>query len=183
MAVKAAPPRSKAPPPAPPKPAPDANLVPIEQAARLLEISTERIRQLQRSGHIDKASRGMVSLVSAVRGYVKFLKEAAAAQSKSAADSRVRDARAKEIEHRLAVANRELVSRDDATAAMDILVGIVRDELRGLPARTTREMALRRKLENQANGSLTRIAEALAKLSGFVVTGGELPYAGSDDDA
>ena len=87
-----------------------SGLIPIGQAARLLMISDERIRQLQKQGFIPKAEkRGQVQLVGAVQGYLKYLKDDERRSSKTAADSRVRDARALEIELRIAERSRELI--------------------------------------------------------------------------
>ena len=53
-----------------------SGLIPIGQAARLLMISEERIRQLQKQGYIPRADkRGVVQLVGAVQGYLRYLKD------------------------------------------------------------------------------------------------------------
>ena len=67
-----------------------AGLIPIGQAARLLMISEERIRQLVKQGFIPKPEkRGFVQLVGAVQGYLRYLKDDERRSAKSAADSRV----------------------------------------------------------------------------------------------
>ena len=79
-----------------------SGLIPIGQAARLLMISEERIRQLVKQGYVPKSEkRGYVQLVGAVQGYLKYLNEDERRSTRSAADSRVRDARALEIELRI----------------------------------------------------------------------------------
>ena len=91
-----------------------AGLIPIGQAARLLMISEERIRQLVKQGFIPKPEkRGFVQLVGAVQGYLRYLKDDERRSAKSAADSRVRDARALEIELRIAERSRELIPVED----------------------------------------------------------------------
>ena len=53
-----------------------AGLIPIGQAARLLMISEERIRQLVKQGFIPRPEkRGFVQLVGAVQGYLRYLKD------------------------------------------------------------------------------------------------------------
>ena len=87
-----------------------SGLIPIGQAARLLMISEERIRQLVKQGYVPKSEkRGYVQLVGSVQGYLKDLKEDERRSTKSAADSRVRDARALEIELRIAERTRDLI--------------------------------------------------------------------------
>ena len=83
-----------------------SGLIPIGQAARLLMISEERIRQLIKQGYVPKCEkRGYVQLVGAVQGYLKYLKEDERRSTRSAADSRVRDAWALEIELRIDAKN------------------------------------------------------------------------------
>lgn len=167
----------KAPPP-PQKD--DGSVVTLDFAARLLKVTAERIRQLQREGYIAKHSPGKVLLVSAIQGYIQFLKDAASKTTKTAADSRVRDARAKEIEMRNAVRLRELIPIEDAAAALDHLVGVVRERMNSIPARVTRDLELRRKIEAEVNAAQAKIAEALAASADVIAKGGDLPFSGSD---
>lgn len=176
-------PRVRVRPPRPTPPPDPAGVVSFETAGRFLELGPDRIKKLVQSGHIERYAPGKVTLASAVRGYVKFLKEAIARATKTSADQRVRDARATQIEQQVRKDNRDLIPREDSDAAMDVLTGVIRDEFRGLPARTTRDMTLRRQLEAQVDGSFTRIAQTLQKLAGFTREGGELPVSSGDDDA
>lgn len=163
-----------------PTPAEAGNLITLDQASRLLGIGPERIRMLQRSGHIAKAKPGHVLLVSAVQGYIAFLKEVAAKTTKTAADSRVRDARASEIEMRNAERMRKLVPVEDATAAQDYLVGVVSEVIGGLAARVTRDIDLRRKIEAEVNAAKEKIAKALGASADAVEKGADLPYSSAD---
>lgn len=95
----------------------------------------------------------------------------------------MQDAKAAEIEMRIAEKRRELIPVEDHIAALDIVVGAVRAEFSGLPARVTRDMDLRRKLETEANASLNRISDTLAASAEFIEKGGELPTGGATDDA
>lgn len=166
-----------------PTPASDAGLIPIEQAARLLMVTAERVRQLIKLEYVPRGPKGKVLLVGAVQGYIRFLKDEDRRSSKSAADSRVRDARAQQIEMQIAEKRRELIPAEDATGALDVVVGACREEFTGLPARVTRDLELRRKIEAEVNGSFGRIAEVLAASAKFVAEGGELPNTGAADDA
>jgi phage terminase Nu1 subunit (DNA packaging protein) len=141
-----------------------AGLIPIGQAARLLMISEERIRQLVKQGYVPKAEkRGFVQLVGAVQGYLRYLKDDERRSAKSAADSRVRDARALEIELRIAERSRELISVEDALSDMAEFAGMVRSELAGLPARLTRVVAERQKVETEIDGILSRLSQRAAE--------------------
>ncbi len=160
-----------------------AGVITADQACKLLMLSNERIRQLVKSGYIQQESRGKYNLVGVVQGYIRFLKDEERRSTRVSSESRVRDARAQEIEMRIAEKNRDLVPLEDATAAIDLVVGKVRKEFSGLPARVTRDIPLRRKVEAEVNGSLERIAKSLGASAEFLRTGGELPYSDADNDA
>lgn len=154
----------------------------LEDAGRLLMIGPERIRQLSKMGYIEIPVRGRTTLAGAVQGYIRFLKDDTRKDTKTQADSRVREARAKEIELRNQVRLRELIPVEDATAAMDVVVSRVREEMNGLAARVTRDMVVRRQIEAEVYEAQRRIAESLRSMADFVVQGGELPYADAADD-
>lgn len=147
----------------------------IEQAGRLLDLTAERIRQLIKEGYIEKTRYGHTTLVSAVRGYIRFLKEKASDRTQNAAENRVRDARAREIEMRLAREERELIPQDEAQQAMMMLSTFVAQQFQGLPAQITRDMALRKQIEKNLDQAQENISAALGKLSGFVQDGGDPP--------
>lgn len=78
---------------------------PSGQAVRLPMICEERIRQLVTPGFIPKPDqRRFVQLVGDVQGYLRYLTDDGYRSAKSAADSRVRDARAPETEWRTQLA-------------------------------------------------------------------------------
>lgn len=162
---------------------PQAGIISTEQASRLLMISGERIRQLVKMDYIPRIAKGKVPLVGAVQGYIRFLKDEERRSSKSATATRMQDAKASLIDINIKERLRQLVPIEDAQAAFDIVLGKVRAEFDGLPARMTRDMELRRKLEAEVNESLKRIAEAIGASADFLEKGGELPSTGSTDDA
>lgn len=143
----------------------------IDMAGRLLEISAERVRQLIKEGYIQKTRHGFTTTVSAVRGYIKFLKEVASNKTATASASRAQEARAKEIERRMAREDRELISQEEAMLAMSQVAAVVSKELSGFGARVTRDMDLRRKIEDEAHGAQARIADEVGKLQGALKSG------------
>ena len=136
-----------------------SGLIAIGQAARLLMISDERVRQLQKQGYIPRApKRGVVPLVGAVQGYLRYLKDEERQTSKSAAASRVTDARTREIELRIAERQRDLIPQEDARAVIGEMAAMLKAEFVGLPARVTRDLDLRRTLEQEVDASFARLA-------------------------
>lgn len=121
------------------------DLIPLETAARLLMISVERVRQLIRDGYIPRPAPGKTTLVGAVQGYIRFRDDADRRATKSASANRVSDARATEIELRLAQRRRDVIPREEADAANAFVVELVNDELDRMPARLTRDLQTRRR--------------------------------------
>lgn len=157
------------------------DMITLEVAGRLLMIGPERIRQLSKAGYIAIPKRGFTTIVSAVQGYIRFLKDEDRKNTQTGATQRAQEARAKEIEQRIAERDRTLIPIEDAALAMDLLVGAVNREFDGQAARITRDMALRRIIEADVHGAKTRIAKALAESAGFARTGREPDQAGGDE--
>lgn len=152
-------------------------------AAKLIKVSDQWVRQLVKSGYITPVSRGRYSLVNVVHGYIDFLKDEERRTSKSASASRVSDARAQEIEMRNAERSRALIPIEEAIEAQDYLVGKVSQALAGIPARFTRHIPDRRKLEAVCNAAQSEIAKALATAGDAARTGKSVSDAGSGNDA
>jgi len=73
-------------------------VITMAQATRLLMLSDERIRQLQKAGYIDKVGHGQMTLVGAVQGYINFC-----AMRSAARRSRRRRARSSRREPRRSI--------------------------------------------------------------------------------
>lgn len=155
------------------------DLITLDVAGRLLMIGVERVRQLVKAGYIQRPKPGYTTIVSAVQGYIRFLKDEDRKSTKTAAASRATEARTAEIELRIAERKRDLIPQEEANMAMDLLVGVVVAELSGLPARLTRDVGMRRKYEAEFNAAKARIAKAIAD-SKVVTSTGRDP---SDPDA
>lgn len=155
----------------------------LEVAARLLMLSTERIRQLNKAGFIPMPKRGMTTIVGAVQGYIRYLRDEANKTSKSKAAEEAVSARAEEIRIKIAERKRDLIPIEEATLAMDLLVGRVVREMDGAAARITRDMTLRRQIEADTHGAKTRIADYLGTVKEFAATGREPDAALGGDDA
>jgi hypothetical protein len=147
------------------------NEMSLDMAGRLLGIGPERIRQLSKAGYIKIHKRGMTALVPAVQGYIKYLKDENSKGTKTAAASRATDARAREIELRIAREERQLIPKEDADLALDLVVGEVNKQFTGLAARITRDVSLRRKIEAELYEAKRKIAEALGSGRELAATG------------
>lgn len=153
----------------------------MQTAGRLLRLTPRRIQQLVKEGWIKQAARGSFRVVDLVHGYLDFRDEADRNAQRSTAHAEVQKARAQEINHRMAIKNRDLIALDDAIAGLDAVVGEVTAEFAGLAAKVTRDLVLRREIEREVNGALNRISERLRKASDALETGGDA-FAASGDN-
>jgi hypothetical protein len=133
-----------------------------DMAGRLIMKSGERVRQLAKEGWIPKHGTGQgarYALVDVVQGYIRFRDDVDRRGQKTAAATRISDARAREIELRTAIREGRLIDLDEALDAVEELIGLLRTELSGLPARCTRDLQIRRTIETVRNDILDRIAD------------------------
>ena len=141
------------------------NTITTEQAGRLLMISAERVRQLSKDGWIPKFGRDSYIGADVVQGYIRFRDSEDRRANKTSAETRVRDARAEEISLRVGQRAGQLIEHAEHIAIVDELCSFVRTEIQSLPARLTRDLTERRKIEQAVHELLTRLAaraEAMA---------------------
>ncbi|MCA1419480.1 hypothetical protein [Bradyrhizobium sp. BRP23] len=142
------------------QPPPGDRFVSVTEFAAFADYTPTYIRQLQREGSLPRGSRGMIPFIAGVRALIRFLRDSERRSSKTAADSRVRDARAREIELRNLENERRLVQVEDVNGLVDEMVGTFRSELAGLAPRVTRDLTLRRTIDRALHDILHRLADA-----------------------
>jgi hypothetical protein len=147
------------------------DLITLDVAGRLLMIGAERVRQLIKAGYIQRPKPGHTTIVSAVQGYIRFLKDEDRKDTKKGAAARATDARTREIELRIAERKRDLIPQEDAKAVVAQLAATMKAEFVGLPARMTRDMVERRRLEHEIDASFGRIADALESAEAALAVG------------
>lgn len=158
-------------------------LISTAQAAALLELTPERVRQLVKSGHIEKRAKDQVPLVSAVRGYIHFLKDEERRSSKSASASRVQDARAREIELKTAEREGSLMDVEEVRAVVAEWGGVIRTGLNSIPARLSRDMTFRRKIETEIDDVIRQATERFESAMGNRSAAAGAVEADTGDDA
>lgn len=156
--------------------------IPNQQAALLLMIGMDRIRQLQKAGHIPRSEKGRVPLVGAVQGYIRFLKDEERRATKTASESRVRDARAREIELRTAREEGELAPTEEGVAFVQEVIGTMVARLNGLPAQLTRDLDERRRIEAAIDGIREEVASLVEKLGPAYRGMSDAPAADAEDE-
>lgn len=133
----------------------------IAALAELFGVTTRQTRNLLEGAKVKPLSRGSWPLAAAVRAVLGHAREAREPDALAAARARVLNAKAQAQEIALARQERELIPIEDANFVMDELVATVRGELDGLPARITRDIELRRKIEAELHAAQKRMVAKL----------------------
>jgi len=140
--------------------APDGTVA-LEFFASVYDLHVERIRQLIKEGWIPRGPRARVHMIDGARGMDKYRLDQIARAGTKGQDTRVKDARAQEIEMRIAEKRGALIDYGEALAICQTLFGALKSELDGLPASVSREREMRHKIEDRINGALTRVVKRL----------------------
>lgn len=165
------------------KPLTETLVVSSKVGAAFLGISQRWVQQLGTDGWAKPLSRGQWNLAELIQGYAASLKDENARKTKSAADSRVRDARAAEIEMRIAREDRKVIDLGEAAAALDRVVGDFLQAVGGLPARITRDPRERQRIEAICDAERLRLSDRFAESAQALRTGLPADQADDEDDA
>jgi hypothetical protein len=133
----------------------------------LLMLSRQRLAQLEGEGRLQRAGPDKWHTVNTVRAYIVFMRDAARMNS-GAANNRLREARAVEIEQRTAERLGKVCPIEDVGSLVDFLAGATRSEFGSLPARVTRDLGLRQVIEREVNCALARIADLAVTRAGVL---------------
>ncbi|MEP0518551.1 MAG: hypothetical protein ABJO09_01065 [Hyphomicrobiales bacterium] len=147
-------------------------VISIKKAASMLMIGEERVRQLIKDGYIERAGRGKVPLVSAVQGYINFRNADDRQSTKSAAESRLRDVRSREIEIRSAEREGRLIDKEETLGFISEFLGRIRNTLAGMPARVSQNIEERRRIEDVLDRVMAEIADDCEKTA-FALAAGD----------
>jgi phage terminase Nu1 subunit (DNA packaging protein) len=161
----------------------EAGTITTEVLARLLMVTPHWVRRLTNEGWIPRPARNRYRIAEGVQGYIRFLRDEQRRASKSASASRVQDARACEIELRTAREENRLIETEEAIAVCDEIVGAWRSALSGLPARITRNLELRRRIETEVDDICRSVADRLAERARALRACGEALAPDPEDDA
>ncbi len=129
----------------------------LSDFARHVGVSRTTARDLELQGIIDR-TKG----IDACRlGYIAYLR-ARPASSSAAADA-LRTARAREIAVRTAEREHKLIPIEELKVAWDLCLGALISYLTSVPARCTRDLLLRRTIENEIDLARNAAADVYAK--------------------
>jgi hypothetical protein len=133
------------------------------EACSALDISDEWLRNLRNGGWITKQPCGRYRADELFGGYIRNLRDANRRASKSAASRRVQDARTQEIELRVQERAGKLMQTEEAYAMVDEIVGLFLTRLSGFAARITRDIGLRKVIDNEVFALRQEVTEHLKR--------------------
>lgn len=143
----------------------------LQAAGELAGVTGQFISRLSAEGYVPRTAGGKVRVIDVFQGYLRFFRDEGRRANKSASASRVQDARAEEIALRTDERRKRLLAeaQTEALGIIDEFFGGLRAALNSLPANATKDLALRRKLQNGIDGAFgeaSRNAVASAPLAG-----------------
>jgi phage terminase Nu1 subunit (DNA packaging protein) len=131
---------------------------------RHLGVSGPYVAQLASEGAVTRLPDGKYDQDACRIAYIKWLRDPARRTApKSEAAARLQAAKATEVELRNLERSGQLGRLDEMTEVFDSAVAKLRTALDGLPARVTRDVALRRKIEDEIRAALTRACDAMER--------------------
>lgn len=145
-------------------------------------LSPGRVAQIATEGAFKPAGYGgRYDWFEACSGYIRHLRSEDRKASRSAADGRIKDAKARDIETRTAQRLSRLIPLEVYEEMIDNIAGMVRAEFAGLAAASTRDLTMRRIIEREVNARLRRIAEhAMAQAIRLETSGGPAASIGTN---
>jgi phage terminase Nu1 subunit (DNA packaging protein) len=152
--------------------------------AKVLGISARRIQQLADGGVFVRQTHGAWLLPDSVQAYLrhKLQGDAKRARKAGSGDDKLKAVKARREELRLARDERELVPLADALFAMDQVAGVVGLEVNNIPARFTRDLDERDRLQAEIDDVLSTVATRIAKCGASLRSDVDADPAEEEDD-
>lgn len=154
--------------------------------AEILGVSERRIQQLAGAGVLRRQAHGEWVLPEAVQAFVEYqVQNETKRLTKGAATGadRLKEIKARREELKLAREERELVPLVDAIFAMDQVAGVIALEVNNVPARFTRDLDERERLQAEIDDVLKTVAERIQKCGAALRADLDADQAEDEDDA
>ena len=147
---------------------------PLDVIAKLLDLTPRRVQQLSGEGVIPRAERGRYDLVGAVRGYIRYLRDRAAAGDTGADDygkhrARLTKARADMAEMEREQLSKELIPADDIEGAWTAATAMMRSRFLSIPSKLAPRMVSIKDANAARDLIETAIHDALKELASVTI--------------
>ena len=158
----------------------------FREFARAIDSTANYVGQLVRNGvvpvHGTGNNRG-IPAIDGVAAYVRFVRGDKRNKTKDASQNRARDARATEIELRIATAERELIPLDEAIDIISVFLGSLRTSIDSIPAQISRDPEIRAKAKKVTDDILSKMADLAQERRSALRSGSGVAEADQPDDA
>lgn len=158
----------------------------VKLLAGVLGVTERWVQQLEKQGVLKKNGRSRYDLAASVQAYIKFKVESEVARvvpEDSSPGERVKVERARKLRLENDEKELRLVQTPDAIAALDAIVGPLKADLAGVPARVTDDVAERRRIEDAIDTVLRALANRFKEACRALRSGRDPLSAGDEDDA
>ena len=136
-------------------------MVTLDQAGKILNISSQWMRELQKRGFIPASFDGKVVMDATIQGYLKWLKASNSQAGKNDATSKLQNLRAQEIELRISQRLNELISTEDFSKSVEIIYSIIHAEMVKLPSLATNDLVKKQKIKAELDEIFKRTRERI----------------------
>jgi hypothetical protein len=133
----------------------------VSAVARHLLLSPARIRELEAEGIFQRLN-GKLDLDECRHRYIDHLRQR---RPRSPADEKWREERARQLALQNAVKARELIPFTEANEGLETVIGLVLAELYGMGARVSRDLEVRRRIDEDIVAVRRRITNKLSELT------------------
>lgn len=154
-----------------------------DEAGAAVKIGGERIRQLTKAGWIRKSGQNSYLLGNVIDGFLAYRDDLSAKAAADTEQSRLAKSRRAEIELRIAREKGQLTETAEAVAFVDEALGTLKSEFDGMPARVTRDLEFRNKIEAEIDDAFRRAAERAKQAADVLASGSGAVDADAEDDA
>ncbi len=151
--------------------------------AKVLGLSERRVQILLKEGVLIGNSRSSYPLADNVARYVDFKEKAAAEKAAPAAADGLRTKREEQLAIRIGREDRQLITLSEAMEFVDNICGRFLQTISGLPARHTRDLAERKRLEATCDDVRQELSDDFGKEQRALRTGVPIAEAADEDDA
>lgn len=158
----------------------------VKFLANVLGVTERWVQQLEKQGILKKTGRGRYDLAGSVQAYVAFKVESEVARAmpeESSPGERVKAERARKLKLENDEKELRLVQTPDAVAALDAVVGPLKADLAGVPARVTDNVAERRRIEDAIDTVLGGLSDRFKQAGAALRAGRDPLSSGEEDDA
>ena len=149
--------------------------------AQLVGYSRQHFERIAAAGWAKPRAPDCWPIIETFQGVLRYARDENRRSTKTASQSRVAAARAREIELRTAQRAGELCETEEALAFCDEVFGGLRSDLGGLPAMVTRDLSIRRDIETAVNSILNKTSGKLEKQAKTLKPDGAKPSRWSGD--